>query len=477
MPKPGLKVNEEHDEQQDDSLDDVVDQSKKIIPKTDEVQTETQETLNLIKKDPEEKILEGSSPQTSKPVEEHRVQEENVEEEHSLLPSLAESSEVPLLPTVLDAEEIKADKKIQELRASHFAKAVYKQRILPEKPHPKTDPGFFSGLKKLGGDIGSAVGKNAETLGGVTAVGLAGKGAFDMYSAGKDLVNNKNSNAPTGKAFTDTQKKISLLSNSLLMALAIKKIFDNFKKGSSNLKNALVSLPSALKALCMVVETYTTFFSKDNKQSKDLMNFLTPSKTFLTLIDTFLDHLSLKSRLTKFEKLRRNSAVTGEKLRPVIADINEKEGAMMPKMLLLLGQTAAQLTYAIGYAKDPNSKFTMWSKFAMGGVDVAKNAVDFKYSRYSKEQKGPDEAHKNLSTQEYQDFTALALDSTLYIGAGTENIDNDLRDKSLEDKKDSIKAYETVIDEFEVLGISSKKLSSAESKEEQQTIISEAIGY
>ena len=476
MPEHELEVNEDYDEKQDDSLDDVVDQSKKIIPKTDEVQAETQETITTISKSPELEVVETSSPPANKPMEEQPSQEEHGEEESSAVRSLAESSAVPLAPEVADPREIEANKKISELRASHFANAVFKQRTLPEKPRPETDPGFFSGLKKLGGDIGSAVGKNTETLGAATAVGLAGKGALDIYSSGKDLAHNKNSNAPTGNSFTKSQKVISLLSNSLLMALAIKKIFDNFKKGSSNLKNTLVSLPSALKALCLVVETYITFFKQDNKQSKDITNFLTPSKTFLTLIDTFLDHLSLKSRLAKFEKIKSN-AITAEKLKPAIADIKEKEGSMMPKMILLLGQTASQLTYAIGYAKNPNSKFTMWSKLAMGGVDAAKYAVDFKYSRHSKEQKGPDESHKNLNTQVYQDFATLASDSNLYIGSGTETNDNYLSNMSLEKKETAIKSYENVMDEFEVLGISSKKLASAESKEEQQTIISEAIGY
>ncbi|MDD3569873.1 MAG: hypothetical protein PHY44_02075 [Lachnospiraceae bacterium] len=475
MPKPGLEVSDEHDDQNDESLEEIVDDSKKIIPKTDDVQTETQETLSLVSKSPDPQVTEVPAPQQDNPVEEHPVQEGNIEEEASVVRSLAESSEVPVPPEVVDPREIEANKKINALRASHFAKAIYKHRVLPEKPRKEEDPGFFSGIKKLGGDIGGAVGKNAETLGGITSAALTGKGALDMYSAGKDLANGKNSNAPTGNAFTDTQKKISLLSNSLLMALAIKKIFDNFKKGSSNLKNTLVSLPSALKALCMVVETYITFFKKDDKQSKDIMNYLTPSKTFLTLIDTFLDYSSLKSRAAKFEKIKGN-AVTAEKLKPAIADIKEKEGSMIPKMVLLLAQTAAQLTYAIGYTKNPNSKFTMWSKFAMGGVDIAKNAVDFKYSRYGKEQKGPDEAHKNLSSQEYQEFASLSDNHDLYIGAGTET-DNNLNKKSLENKENAIKSYQNIMDEFEVLGISSKKLSSAESQEEQQTIISEAVGY
>lgn len=466
---------------------EVIQKGTEMIPKTKDTSKDVEDTIHVAKANSEEST-------TSVPKENPlKSEEKKVATTSPAAPLKKNDSKAENEINAEESEDEKAVReKIDKIRASYFALAVSKHKKPPhDELEKKENPNLYDKAKEKGGEFLGAVGEKAETIGGGASAVLTGLGAYNTFGAGRDLYNGKNSAAPTGQDFTKKDKLISVISNLIVGGLAIKKVVEIFKKNSGSSiskknspndylwgKNTLLALPNLLKMLCMIAETSIIGFAKNTQASKNALNFLLPSKSFLALADGFFDFVQIRARLGKYRILQQKPFSNHSKLTPVVKVLEEKAGSMWPKMIAGIAETISQLTYAITFAKNPNSSATLASKIIMSGASIAKNSTDFHYNRFKEELKKPSQEHKQLSSDEYESFAKLSEDS-LYLGVNPE-IDSDstqLSEKTLSQKQTAVDAYENLMDEFDVLGVSNKELSEAKTREEQKNIIAAAIGY
>ncbi len=228
-----------------------------------------------------------------------------------------------------------------------------------------------------------------------------------------------------------------------------------------------------------------------NNKAKLAILISNAASTFISGITTLIDCVNMRKRYNKInESLYVNNAGNAgnagnptinkdfEDLKPVLQALSERENNSYGYMVMLAGKFASEIAYAVNFARDPDSKSTLISKIALSGFSAASDSLKEKYDT-AKDNLTADSDVSAATSSMFNSLTDLSTGSN-YIGYKFENQneEGEITATSSDAEKDAaFEKYNLIEKKLSLLNVYPDNILEASSKEDLQTIISNAIGY
>lgn len=322
-----------------------------------------------------------------------------------------------------------------------------------------------------------------------------------VFTLGKNIGNIRKAKKGTKTTATlDTLgslvKSISTVLNSIFLGKAkniedemdCKNLVDEQKEAEALAEKTESEQKSAKKKNNAKLTATRNMANAYNKKAQLAVLICNAASTFINGITTLIDCINMHKRYNKIQESLsiNNTSNSGNStvnkdfkdLEPVLQALSERENNSYLYMTMLAGKFASEIAYAVTFSKDPDSKSTLISKLTLAGFDAASNSSKEKYDT-AKDGLTSNEGVSAATSAMFDSLKDLSTGSN-YIGYNFENQSEEGQIKATSsdaEKDEAFAKYDLTEKKLSLLNVYPDNILEASSKEDLQTIISNAIGY